>query len=158
MLKNCLENNNLKNNLEGSDRVKAYRLIVLSYIYSDETSKAIDYMEKMLKEDPEYILKPEDTQDFIHIYDLFKARPIISIGPIGGINVLQVSLLENFGIDNSNIRNQKYTNNTGFQGGISMEFPIRLIDKIDLSMVFNPQYSSYIFNLSDNLLPFTSLF
>jgi hypothetical protein len=113
ILKECLENGFNK-----EEKVKAYRLLTLTYIFDDNTEMADQTMELMLKLSPEHkINQAIDPVEFIYLYNSFRTSPVASFGISGGANISMGRLLETYSLDNST-SNTTYFSQAGFQGGI----------------------------------------
>ncbi len=141
----------LKGGFSQSDKLKAYRLLVLSSVYLDKKKKAKEFLFDMLVAEPEYQTSLNETKDFIQLYNEFKIIPWVSLGFFVGSNLVEPQLIQNYGVDNSQNNNQNYTSSFSFQAGFSAE--ILLYNT--LFAVLSPQYISYRFTLKDELLAFT---
>jgi hypothetical protein len=119
LLKGCLTSSNGFSNAE---KVTAYKLLVLSYIYLEEPAKADSTMIELLNAD--HFFEPNqsvDPAEFIGLYNTFRTKPIFSIGVKFGVNLTQVNVLANYYTGGDAVGNGKYSSSIGIQGGFSFE-------------------------------------
>lgn len=120
MLMPCFENGFNK-----SEQVAAYKLLTLTYLYSNEKSKAEETMMKFLKLEPEYEINPSiDPAEFINLYNSFRTTPALLVGLKAGMNGVDVDVKKNFNLDNSSVSRGKYRSQPGFQVGVFVEKPL----------------------------------
>jgi hypothetical protein len=125
MLKQCMESGFTK-----EERQQAQKLIVLSYLFDKNEYEAERAMLDFLRKYPEYELNTSDQAEFVQLFNSFITLPVVSIGVIGGGNLVSAQTGKTFGVC-------KYPGNfsaktPGFQGGIS--FQIYLKNKLDLNI------------------------
>lgn len=119
LLKKCLDD---PNGFTKPDRVTAYKLLTLSYIYLEEPEKADSAMINLLKTD--HFFEPNqavDPAEFIGLYKTFRTKPVYSIGAKFGVNLTQVNVLSNYYTGGDAAGNGKYSPSIGVQGGLSFE-------------------------------------
>lgn len=120
------------------EKVEAYKLLTLSYIYLEEPEKADDAMLKLLQTDHYYQINlKDDPAEFIALYRTFRTVPIYRIGAKLGANATQPNVKSYLP---SNDGTSKYTFGFGFQGGFVGEYP--LTKNLTLSAEFNLQLKS----------------
>lgn len=104
------------------ERVDAYKLLTLSYIYLEEPEKADEMMLNILKTDPEF--KPNDNIDpaeFVALWRTFRTEPVYRLGVKVGANATQPNV-HSYTPTNEGTENYDY--GVGFQGGFSGEIAI----------------------------------
>jgi len=114
------------------ERVDAYKLLTLAYIYLEEPEKADEMMLNILKTDPEF--KPNDNIDpaeFVALWRTFRTEPVYRLGVKVGANATQPNVQSYTPLNEGK---ENYSYGYGFQGGVSMEIPI-FGDKF----TFNPE-------------------
>jgi hypothetical protein len=119
LLKKCLDD---PNGFTKTDRVTAYKLLTLSYIYLEEPEKADSAMINLLKTD--HFFEPNqavDPAEFIGLYKTFRTKPVFSIGGKFGVNLTQVNVLANYYTGGDAVGNGKYSSTIAIQGGFSFE-------------------------------------
>jgi len=128
MLQPCLESGFTR-----EERIQAYRLLILTYLFGNNKTDADKYMVKLLKTEPEYQVNPAvDPPEFIKLYESYRTLPLYSVGVIAGGNFSFVNVLEAYSLDNVNSAPGKYKSKANFQGGINVNR--YLYDHIELSL------------------------
>jgi len=122
------------------EKVSAYTLLCLSYIYLEEAEKADENMLKILQTDPYFIINPVvDPAEFVALYKTFRRNPIYRIGATLGGNFTQPNVQE---ILNTTEGSAEYKAKFGFQFGISADYPLTFIsDRLTLhgDLIFQPK-------------------
>jgi hypothetical protein len=117
LLENCL-----KEGFTKEDKVTAYRLLTLSYIYLEEPEQADESMRLLLETD-NYFAPNEavDPAEFVALYRTFRTTPIFGLGFKFGPNVTFPSVTNNYYVGNSAAGTGKYTLKVGIQFGLLFE-------------------------------------
>jgi hypothetical protein len=127
------------------ERVDAYKLLTLSYIYLEEPEKADEMMLKILQTDPEF--KPNDNIDpaeFVALWRTFRTEPVYRLGVKVGANATQPNV-HSYTPLNEGTENYDY--GVGFHAGISGEIAI-FNDKLFLNPELNYNVKSFKVNNS----------
>lgn len=127
------------------ERVDAYKLLTLAFIYLEEPEKADEMMLQILETDPEF--KPNDNIDpaeFVALYRTFRTEPVYRFGLKAGANATQPNVHSYTALNEGT---ESYAYNFGFQGGVTMEIAI-FNDKLSL----NPElyFQTKSFKLENN--------
>jgi len=86
------------------EKIKAYRLLTLTYLFDDNKEMAEQSIENMLKLDPEHVINEAiDPIEFIYLYNEYRTEPILTYGINGGVNISNVRLIEQYSLDNDNV-------------------------------------------------------
>lgn len=104
------------------ERVEAYKLLTLSYIYLEEPEKADSAMISLLETD--HFFEPNqalDPEEFIGLYRTFRTKPIFSWGIKGGLNMSLPNVTSNYYIANNAKGNGQTTGKIGIQIGLVFE-------------------------------------
>lgn len=137
------------------EKVQAYRLLILTYLFDDKMVEAEVYMEKLLKQEPEYQINDViDPIEFIQLYESYRTLPIYSLGIFGGVNKTLGMQTEAYGINN--VENKKATyspKGMGVQFGIKANFFVMK----NLEFNVNAQYINQKFEYKNALYDFTEL-
>ncbi len=113
------------NRLNKENRVRAYRLLIITELYFNEKAKAVDYMTELLKLDPEYEINENlDPTEFIQLYNQFRTQPIVLIGLTAGGNFTYPFIKQNFSLDNVNNSLGEYQPEIGYKINFSLEVPL----------------------------------
>jgi Outer membrane protein beta-barrel domain len=121
LLKKCLAGSG-STSFTTQEKVEAYKLLTLSYIYLEEPERADSSMLLLLRTDPYFELnRVADPQEFIGLYNTFRTDPIYRIGPKAGAIITQPN------VTNSNFVNggtSKYETKIGILVGVFLEIPV----------------------------------
>ncbi|GAA5026284.1 hypothetical protein GCM10011506_11660 [Marivirga lumbricoides] len=110
--------------LNKENKVRAYRLLVITQLYFNERDAAADYMVELLKLEPEYEINENlDPTEFIQLYNRFRTYPILLVGLHAGGNYSFPTVHRNFSLDNTSTSLGSYTPEMGYSVGISLEIP-----------------------------------
>ncbi len=121
------------------EKVEAYKLLTLSYIYLEEPEKADDAMLKLLQTDHYFEINlKDDPAEFISLYKTFRTEPIYRIGAKVGANATQPNV-KSYLPSNDGV--SKYDLGIGFQSGLVGEYPIA--KNLVLSAELNLQLKSF---------------
>lgn len=137
----------LKNGFTKAQKIRAYELIIQSYLVDYENELAEKYMMSLLKVDPHD--NPADnivSTEFTELFNSIQTRPIFSIGFVGGANISQIDVIEQYGVHDLNNISGKYSSNTGFQFGLKL---LTALTK-DLEIELSPKYVVNMFDYSLN--------
>lgn len=118
LLNTCLE----ENGFNTEEKVSAYKLLILTYIYLEEPAKADDYMLALLSTNTEFKVNDAvDPAEFVALYNTFRTRPIYRLGgKLGGVATGPTVVSSDYADDGTNNPSHNY----GFSGTVSAEIPI----------------------------------
>jgi hypothetical protein len=128
------------------EKLQAYRLIILTYLFLDEQTEAENQMNNLLVFEPDY--KPNNALDpieYINLYKSFRVEPFISLGAVIGANQSRIGLVNNFGVGNVTSNLDKYTPGIGLNFGVSADLILyrKLFITLDGYFSFKNYSSSY---------------
>lgn len=148
LLKGCLESGFTK-----EQQIAAYKLLVLNYLYYNEKSKAEEAMTFFLKLNPEYkVQEGIDPPEFINLYNTFRTTPVFLYSPRAGVNVPYIQETMRYSVDNDNIYNGSYSSSVGYQAGMVLEIPFKVI-----SIEPGIFYTVTKYSFSDKLLNYAKI-
>ncbi len=125
-------------------RIEAYKLIVLSYLFDDNQFEAEKTMLEFLKKNPEYEIMPNDPVEFVYLFESYRTTSVFSFGFTAGFSLSDPRIIVPYSVfDMSNV-SLKNTMKPGFQVGIGIG---RYISR---KMFFNVE-----FNFAENQYSFT---
>lgn len=132
LLQGCLE----RNQFNDEEKISAYKLLTLTYIYLEEPAKADEMMLALLRTDTEFEVNDAvDPAEFVALYKTFRTYPIYRIGgKLGGVAAAPSVKSADYADDGTN--NTKH--NYGFSGAITAEIP--LTGKLN-KFTLNPEIS-----------------
>ena len=121
------------------ERVRAYRLLTIIYLYQNQDEKASENMHDLLRINPEYKVKPNDPAEFVELYKQYRIRPYLIVGGGAGTNFPLMNVTTLYSTDNPTIQSMLYNSLLGFQVGLNFSRP--LTNKIEIT--FNPNFVSH---------------
>jgi hypothetical protein len=124
----------IKNGFTDDEKVEAYKLLTLAYIYLEEPAKADEAMLNLLKTDHYFeINTATDPAEFIALYKTFRTKPIYRLGINLGVNLTQPSVTQAI---KTNSGTSKYKYRIAFQAGIASEIPLTNHLTLNPSLLF----------------------
>lgn len=138
LMKKCLANTGSEG-FTKQERVEAFKLLTMAFIYLEEPEKADSSMLLLLHTDPYFTLNENvDPAEFIGLYKTFRTRPIYRLGVKFSVNASQPNVSSfNPIVDGS----AKYSSKIGIGGGFIGEMPIN--NKLTLSAELLYQQKSF---------------
>jgi hypothetical protein len=130
----AIVSNCLKNGFTKEQKIRAYRFLILSYLYQYETGSAENAMLELLRIDPEYKPTAEEPTPFKKLYQQFRTHPIYLIGARTGLNLTLPFPIDGYSIDQNNFG--KYRSGLGFNIGPSIDFYLSEKWNANLSILF----------------------
>ncbi|MCK5372151.1 MAG: PorT family protein [Cyclobacteriaceae bacterium] len=108
------------------EKVRAYRLLTLSYLFLNYYEEADKSYLELLKLSPEFKTNDElDPMEIINLHDKYTTKPIfyLTYGKIG-FNYSYANVLLDYSISQSDNKSAKYSSVPGFQLGLGAEMVI----------------------------------
>lgn len=106
------------------EKVEAYKILCLSYIYLEEPEKADESMLNILRTDPYFeINEAVDPAEFVALYRTFRTRPVYRIGAKLGVNASRPNVVETASAVELADGSQ-YNFLVGFQFGAAADLPL----------------------------------
>lgn len=107
------------------EKVEAYKILCLSYIYLEESEKADEAMLNILRTDPYFQINDEvDPAEFVALYRTFRTKAIYRIGAKLGVNFSQPNITNYLPVIELS-EGSKYKFATGILFGGIFEMPFR---------------------------------
>jgi hypothetical protein len=122
-------NDDVLTKMTSSEKVSAYTLLCLSYIYLEEAEKADESMLNILLSDPYFKPDPAvDPAEFVALYNTFRTYPIYRIGAKLGVNASRPNVIESVtAVDAES--GGGYKPLIAFQFGASADMPLYFLSK-----------------------------
>lgn len=118
-------NSDVLGEMNKQEKVEAYKILCLSYIYLEEPEKADEAMLNILNTDPYFQINiAVDPAEFVALYKTFRRNPIYRIGVHLGGNFSQPNVSE---VVNTIYGSSEYQSKFGLQLGISADYPLNFI-------------------------------
>lgn len=122
MMKSCLENTADHNGFTKQERVEAYRILTLAFIYLEEPAEADKTMLLLLQTDHFYRPNPDvDPAEFQALYKKFRNWPIFRIAIKGGVNYTMASTKSATPVGAASAGNGSYVPSIGFHATVAFE-------------------------------------
>lgn len=139
----------LKSGFSKEERITAYRLLVVTYLYLDDSVNAEINFLNLLRTSPDFkVSQATDPAELINLYQSYRTLPLFSYGFYGGMNVEKAIVLQNYGIDNSFEVSESYQLLPGFHGGFKLEVPLSTRIYISAEPNFKQMRYKYSRNLN----------
>jgi hypothetical protein len=137
------------------EKLQAYKLVILSYLYDDNIEKADDFMLLFLSDYPDYEPVATDPREFILLMDTYDTDPVLLIGGSAGPGFAFPVLTGNYGVQNNSLHGSTFApGGAGFQ--IGFEIRRNLTGGLDLyaGLKFvNNVYDSYLDDDAEVIVP-----
>ena len=134
------------------EKVKAYRLLVLVHIFSDNNIEAEKAVVKLLRADPEHPISAEDPREFIYLMDKYRTTPIFRLGIKAGANQTHAKPTAEYTTSSQPANTTKhFAPMIGW--GLEVTIAYELVKDLDLIgglQYANHSYSVSYRNISDN--------
>lgn len=112
------------------DKLQAYKLIILSYLFDNNMKEAENAMLNFLNKYPEYEILPADPAEFIQLFNTYNTIPVASFGAVAGTNFSNIRAINLYGTDNT----KGTYSSTGFSFQAGLAYRRYLTPKFDLSI------------------------
>jgi hypothetical protein len=100
------------------EKVEAYKLLTLTYIYLEEPQQANEAMRKVLETDHFFQINPEiDPAEFVALYNTFRTEPVYSLGLKFGPSLVVPSVFRNYYVASDAAGSGEYSPGIGIQAG-----------------------------------------
>ena len=109
LLLDCIESG-----FSEEDRIEAYKLLIVSYIFDDYPDLAEKYLLEFLNVFPGYKASDDDPFEFVNLLEQYDSSPKYSAGLNLGTNLTMVNVTEPFGVYNVNNVSGNYMMAPGF--------------------------------------------
>ncbi|RAV99181.1 porin family protein [Pseudochryseolinea flava] len=118
LLQNCINSGFNK-----QEKVAAYKLLTLSYIYLEEPEKANEAMLNLLRTDHYFEINTStDPAEFVALYKTFRTKPVYRIGGKIGVNATSPNVTESV---EANDGKSEYKYKIGIQAHVVAEIPLK---------------------------------
>jgi len=115
LLADCMESGFTR-----AQRVEAYKLIILAYLFDDDQFAAEKMMDEFLKKFPEYEIMPSDPVEFVYLLESYKTSSFYSINLIFGPTFSNRRITESYSAMDNSLTEFSDRIGTGFQIGFGV--------------------------------------
>lgn len=123
------------------DRIEAYRLLTLTYLYIDDPIGAEKSFLELLKLDPEYRVDSTNHIELVHLSKEYITTPIVSWRARLGANMSTISVLAYNGPNNTILKTGFYTPSVGYSFIGSLD--VHLNKYVNFSLESDLYYNSF---------------
>lgn len=138
MLAPCMEEGFARN-----QKIEAYKLIILAYLFDDNQFEAEKTMVEFLKKYPEYEIMPNDPIEFVYLFESYRTTSVFSFGINAGFSLTDPRIMEPFTVFDLSNTSTDNTMKPGFNMGIGLGRYISR--KMILNLEFNFAANNYGF-------------
>lgn len=144
----CFSNAPTVGGLTKTEKVEAYRLLTLTYIYLEEPEKADEAMINLKKVDPYYEPNPQiDPAEFVALFNTFRKEPVFRAGVKLGGNFSRPNISDQVGAVSFDATSN-YNALFGIQFGAAADLPINA----KLTLHGDLLYQQHRFGLTQTVL------
>ncbi len=122
------------------EKSNAYKLLIQSYIFSNNMAMADEVMLRFLRDFPKYSISPTDHKEFIDLYNTYRTEPIMKIEAKLGMNYSLPWVNEYYRVESLNDNSPSYSSGIGVFGEVN--YLNNLFDDFDGSFGFSFSYIS----------------
>lgn len=100
--------------IQDINKIEAYRLLILSHLYSNNRSEADRLMKELLAKYPAYVPSEKDPPELWAVFHDFKVSPYLALGIKAGANFSVPTLTKTFTLDNFPSTEGRYSTNLSY--------------------------------------------
>jgi hypothetical protein len=131
-----------------AQRIEAYKLIILAYLFDDDQFAAERTMDEFLKKFPEYEVMPNDPVEFVYLLESYKTSSYYSINLTFGPTFTDPQIIESFSA--RDIANTDYADKMGMGYHFGLGFSRNLFKSFNGNIAVN--YFSYQYSFVENTI------
>ncbi len=106
----------MKDGFTKEEKSNAYKLLIQTYLFSEEYDKADEVMIQFLREFPSYTIAVNDPKEFIDLYSTYRTDPIFKLEFLGGLSFCTPLPVQLFGTGKIS---QVYTPKLGYNAELN---------------------------------------
>ncbi len=126
-----------------SQRIEAYKLIILAYLFDDDQFAAEKMMDEFLRKFPEYEIMPNDPVEFVYLLESYKTSSYYSINLIFGPTFANRRIKENYSTMNNDLTEFSDKIGTGFEIGFGASRNLWKSVNINIGVIYSIINYSY---------------
>jgi hypothetical protein len=138
ILSNCMESGFTR-----AQRIEAYKLIILTYLFDDNQFEAEKSMDEFLHKFPEYEVMPNDPVEFVYLLQSYKTSLLYSLNLFIGPNFSTRRIIEPYSTLDRNQSSLSEQPGTGFQFGIGLSRNLHKSLSANIDLIYAFQNFSY---------------
>jgi hypothetical protein len=98
-----------------AQRIEAYKLIILAYLFDDDQFAAEKMMDEFLSKFPEYEVMPNDPVEFVYLLESYQTSSFYSINFSLGPTFSNPRIIQRYSVSDHNLTSYSDKTGTGFQ-------------------------------------------
>jgi hypothetical protein len=130
-----------------NQKIEAYKLIILAYLFDDDQYEAEKAMLEFLKKYPEYEIMPSDPVEFVYLFESYKTKAIISLGFTFGPNLTNPRIIERYVAGDITRCSSANSTGAGFQAGFNVSRYITNRVFVNLGAIYKTSQYSFMDNM-----------
>ncbi len=143
LLANCM-----KSGFTSEEKKNAYKLLIQTYLFSENQEKADEVMLKFLNEFPSYSIAVNDPKEFINLHGTYRTNPIFKLELKLGFNFCTPTLIEPYGTGNTGKIKPTYKMKLG--GSVELNYINKLYKNFDYSIGASYTLSNFDYSNQPN--------
>ncbi|MDA3823527.1 MAG: outer membrane beta-barrel protein [Bacteroidales bacterium] len=104
----------MKDGFTDEERANAYKLLMQTYLFSEQIEEADKVMIEFLAEFPAYAIASNDPKEFINLYNTYRTEPIFKIEVLLGARFCFPYVKENNDVSDITLNQPEYKSKFGF--------------------------------------------
>ena len=133
-----------------NQKIEAYKLIILVYLFDDDQVNAENTMVEFLKKYPEYEIMPNDPVEFVYLFNSYRTTSIFSLNMSFGTNLASPRIIEPF--STADMTNTKISHSIGAGFVVNLGISRDIAKKLTLNLDLVYSTSQYKFKESGNFI------
>jgi hypothetical protein len=140
-----------------TERVEAYKLIIMAYLFDDNQVEAEKTMDDFLKKFPEYEVMPNDPVEFVYLLESYKTSSVYSLNLFFGPTISNQRIKEPYSVFDQNMTksSDKYGASYQLGFGISRNIWKELTANLDFIYSLHSFSQTEQYNIVINSLTYT---
>jgi hypothetical protein len=127
-----------------AQRIEAYKLLILAYLFDNDQASAEATMMDFLKKFPEYELLPNDPAEFVYLFQSYRTTSVYSVGITAGFNITDPRIMESYSA--LDLSNTSFDNKMkgGFQLGIGLARYLSFRTLLNAELLFSRHQYEFV--------------
>jgi len=134
-----------------TQRIEAYKLIIMSYLFDDNQFEAEKTMNDFLKKFPEYEMMPNDPVEFVYLLESYKTSSLYNINLFLGPTISDQRIKEPYSVFDKNTTTSADKYGTSYQLGFGLGRNIWKDMTLNLDFIYSVHNYSQTENNSINM-------
>jgi hypothetical protein len=109
----------MKDGFTKEEKTNAYKLLIQTYLFTENYEKADEVMMQFLKNFPSYTIASNDPKEFINLYSTYRTKPIFKLELKLGVIFCSPSPVQYYGTGDITVSKPTYKSKVGYTGEVS---------------------------------------